>query len=317
MKKIALEEHFLSPELSQYSEADFVSFAPDCKKTMMQRLYDFEQERLEAMDKAGIEISVLSHTDPGVQRVQDSKLAVQLARNANDFLAEKIQRYPKRYRGFAHLAMQDPLAAAKELERAVKDLHFVGALINGQTGGHYLDEERYYPFWERVEELGVPIYIHPGAPYQLAQNYIDNSVLEGAVWGWTVETATHALRLVFRGLFDRFPKIKIILGHMGETLPYLLWRFDSRWNIMKHEVKLLKKPSEYIKQNFYITTSGVCANEPLVCAINALGEDRVMFSVDYPYEYSDIAADFIEKAPLKNEILEKVCYKNAAQLLKI
>jgi 2,3-dihydroxybenzoate decarboxylase len=317
MKKIALEEHFLTPAFIKYSEDDFASFDPKDKEQFMTLLLDFDEQRLAAMDRAGIDISVLSLTDPGVQREPNKDVAIQLAREANDFLADKIQKHPKRFRGFAHLAMQDAKRAADELERCVRDLQFVGALINGQTLGHYLDEEQFYPFWERVQALDVPIYIHPGNPFKIPYSYKDHDELIGAVWGWGVETGTHALRLLFGGIFDRYPTVKIILGHMGEMLPYLLWRFDSRWAMMKQQKGLKKTPSEYIKTNVFVTTSGMCSNEALLCALAAIGEGHVMFSVDYPYESSDIAAQFIEKAPLNNSSREKVCYKNAEQLLKL
>ncbi len=317
MKKIALEEHFLTPNFLESTQADFASMDKKQVADFISRLSDIDGERIEAMDKAGIDISVLSLTDPGVQREQDTATAIKLAHKANDFLAEKIAKNPMRFRGFAHLAMQDPKAAAQELERCVQEYHFVGALINGQTNGKYLDEEQYFPFWEKVQTLDVPIFLHPGTSYSMPQSYNHRPELAGPLWGWTVETGTHALRMVFSGLFDRFPQAKIILGHMGETLPYLLWRFDSRWNILQHEQKLKKSPSQYIKENLCVVTSGMCSNGPLLCAIAELGEDNVMFSVDYPYESSEIAARFIEKAPISEKVREKICYHNAIRLLKL
>jgi 2,3-dihydroxybenzoate decarboxylase len=317
MKKIALEEHFISPDFMKYTQTDFSVMNKQMVDGFKEKLADFEELRLQEMDKAGIGISVLSLTDPGVQKEPDTNVAIQLAQKANDFLAEKISKNPKRYKGFAHLALQDPKAAAKELERCIRQYHFVGALINGQTNGKYLDDEEYLPFWAKVQELDVPIYLHPGSPYDPPYNLQDYPQLEGAVWGWTTETATHALRIVFSGLFDRYPSIKLILGHMGETLPYLLWRFDSRWNIMQHSTNLKKLPSQYIKDNIFVTTSGMCSNGPLMCAIAELGEDNVMFSVDYPYESSEVAAQFIQKAPITEKVREKICYLNAKRILKI
>lgn len=318
MKKIALEEHFITPDFLEYTEkGDFSFMKPHKVNDFKARLLDFEDLRIEAMDKAGIGTSVLSLTDPGVQGELEKAIAVELAHKANEFLAEKISRNPKRYRGFAALAMQDPLQASKELEYCIRQHHFLGALINGQTNGQYLDDEQFYPFWEKVEELNVPIYLHPGSPVEIPQIYQGLEELGGALWGWTVETGTHALRLIFSGLFDRFPSIKIILGHMGETLPYLLWRLDSRWDIIKHSINLKKLPSQYIKENFYVTTSGMCSNGPLLCAIHELGEDRVLFSVDYPYESSEGAAKFIEQAPMSDVVRKKVYYKNAQNILKL
>ena len=318
MRKIALEEHFITNDLLQNTqEVDFVTMDQTCAADFQTHLLDFDNLRIKAMDDVGIEISVLSLTDPGIQGIGDPLTAVKLASKTNDFLAEKIAKNPKRLRGFACLPMQDPIAAANELERCVSKHAFVGALINGQTQGSYLDEEKFHPFWKKVEELKVPIYLHPGNPQHIPESYKDQHELAGPVWGWTVETGTHALRLVFSGLFDRFPGLNIILGHMGEAIPYLLWRLDSRWNIIKHPKKLNKAPSQYIRDNFYVTTSGMCSNGPLNCAIHELGEERVMFSVDYPYEASIVASQFIEQAPYAKTTLEKICYKNAQRVLKL
>ena len=316
MRKIALEEHFTTPELAKYvarpTQSD--SIFADIEK----RLADFDQLRLETMDKAGIDMAVLSVTTPGVQSEPDARLAVRLAHSANDLLAREVQKRPRRYAGFAHVAMQDVGAAADELQRAIKDLGFKGALINGQTGGHYLDEDRYLPFWERVQELDVPVYLHPGGLVDHPAMFANRPELNGPTWAWTVETATHALRLVFGGTFKRFPKLKVILGHMGETLPFLLWRFDSRAQLeLGKEIAPGSRPSEIIKRNIVITTAGVCAAWPLADAIGALGEDSVMFSVDYPYEDTQVAADFIDSAPISEALRAKVCHGNAERLLRL
>jgi 2,3-dihydroxybenzoate decarboxylase len=317
MRKIALEEHFTTPELAAKHVASPTKSAATFAD-IERRLSDFDQQRLEAMDKAGIALAVLSVTTPGVQGEGDATQAARLARSANDLLAREVQRRPTRYAGFAHLPMQDVASAADELERAIKDLGFKGALINGQTDGHYLDEERYLPFWERVQDLDVPIYLHPGDMADHPAMFAGRPELNAAVWAWTVETATHALRLVFGGTFARFPRLKVILGHMGETLPYLLWRFDSRWELEEGQ-KLVagSRPSDIIRRNIAITTAGVCDPAPLVTALTGLGEDSVMFSVDYPYEDSQVAAEFIEAAPITEAVRAKVCYGNAERLLKL
>jgi len=318
MKKIALEEHFITPDfLQETQKVDFANMNQNRVADFQTRLLDFDDLRIKAMDEAGIDISVLSLTDPGIQGIIDARIATALAYKTNDFLAEKIAKNPQRFRGFACLALQDPIKSAIELERCVHQHGFVGALINGQTQGSYLDEKKYHPFWKKVEELNVPIYLHPGNPQHIPLNYKNQPELAGPLWGWTVETGTHALRMIFSGLFDLYPGIKIILGHMGETIPYLLWRLDSRWEIIKQGKELQKLPSQYIKENFYVTTSGVCSNGPLACAIQELGEERVMFSVDYPYESSKIAAEFIEHAPISKKLLEKICYGNASKVLNL
>jgi 2,3-dihydroxybenzoate decarboxylase len=270
------------------------------------------------MDKAGIDLAVLSVTTPGVQAERDTRIAIRRAREANDFLAHEIRKHPTRYAGFAHLPLQDAKAAGNELARCVEDLGFKGAMINGHTNGHYLDEEMYHPFWERVQELDVPIYLHPCDPYDMPHMYQGHRELLGATWSWTVETATHVLRMVFGGTFERFPKVTLILGHMGETLPYLLWRLDSRSRVLKRpgqEQSWL--PSKVIRNNIVITTTGVCSHPALLCALTALGEDRVMFSVDYPYEDCGVAAEFVETAPISEDLRAKVCHGNAERLLRL
>lgn len=317
MKKIALEEHFMAPGFDHY-EGDVESIMkPGVFAQFCQRLPEFDDKRIEAMDRADIEICVLSQTSPGLQAEKDTQLAISRAKEANDFLAMQIQEHPKRYAGFAHLAMQDPDAAIAELRRCVNDLGFCGAMINGHTHGVYLDDERYLQFWEAVAELDLPIYIHPANSFDQPHMYHGHPGLTGPTWGWTVETATHALRLIVSGLFDRMPSLKIILGHMGEALPFMLWRFDSRWDISVHSKELNKAFSQYVKDNIMVTTSGVCDNPPLLCTIAALGADHVLFSTDYPYESTQIAADFIDKAPISEEDRAKICYQNAKRILKM
>ena len=243
---------------------------------------------------------------------------IRLAAEANDFLAGKIAANPSRYGGFAHLAVQDPAAAADELERCVTQLGMQGAMINGQTNGIYLDDDRCSPLWERAEALGAPIYIHPNNPPDVPYMYQNHSELWGPVWSWTVETGNHALRILFGGVFDRYPGAKLILGHMGETLPYQLWRFDSRWEISNRKEKTLAlKPSEYFRRNIWCTSAGVCSDAPLNCALEAMGEDRVMFSVDYPYERPEEAGEWIEAAPLDDATRAAVCAGNAKALLNL
>lgn len=270
------------------------------------------------MDEAGIDMSVLSVTTPGIQDVADAKTAVELARQVNDFLAGQVQKRPRRYAGFAAVPLQDPKAGAVELERAIRQLGFKGALINGQTGGHYLDDQRFLPFWERVHDLDVPVYLHPGELPDHPLLYAGRPELDGPVWAWTSDTGGHALRPVFSGLFQKFPKLKVILGHMGETLPYLLWRLDSRYDLqVGRPIPPEEQPSAIIKRNFVITTSGVFDPSVLSYALGALGEDNIMFSVDYPYEDSKVAADFIDSAPVSDTVRGKVCHGNATRTLRL
>jgi 2,3-dihydroxybenzoate decarboxylase len=316
--KIALEEHFMHPDFFDYFGTTAINISPDLFGKAREALLDFGDRRIEAMDVIGVEKSVLSLAGPGVQAEKRVDTAVRLARQVNDFLAGEMAKRPDRYGGFAHLAMQDPKEAADELERCMRDLGMQGAMINGQTGGTYLDDDRYAVFWERVSDLGAPVYIHPNNPPEKVHMYHDHPELFGPVWSWTVETATHALRLVFSGMFDRFPNAKLILGHLGETLPYLLWRLDSRWEISNRgDMRIDLKPSDYFKRNIWMTTSGMCADAPLRCAIDMTGADRVLFSVDYPFERPEEAGEWIEAAPLSDEERRMVCYDNAAALMKL
>ena len=316
--KIALEEHFSLPEFEQRGLVAKPTRNDAIFADIERRLVDFGDVRLAAMDSAGIDMSVLSLTTPGVQGEKDKAVAVRLARQANDFLASEIQKRPQRYGGFAAVAMQDPAAAADELQRAVKDLKFGGALINGQTNGHYLDDERFLPFWERVQELDVPVYLHPGELSDHPAMFGGRPQLDGPVWAWTADTGAHALRLIFAGTFKRFPRLKVILGHMGETLPYLLWRIDDRYALQTgRPLAPDERPSFFFRRNFVITTSGVCDPNPLADALAALGDDNVLFSVDYPYQDSKQAGDFIEGAPLSDAVRVKICSGNAKRVLHL
>jgi 2,3-dihydroxybenzoate decarboxylase len=316
-RKIALEEHFLVEGFANMERSEGGGPVATFRRQAAERLPEIDALRLDAMDKAGIDIAVLSLFQPGIQGERDTATAIRKARAVNDGLAERIAKHPARFRGFAAVPLQDPREAANELERAVKELGFKGALVNGHTQGLYLDDARCLPFWERVAALDVPIYIHPANPMTIPAAFEGYPGLAQAIFGWAAETGGHALRLVLSGLFDRFPSLTVILGHMGEALPFYLWRIDSRFKINQPKVSLRQMPSAYIRRNIAVTTSGVFSPEPLRCAIDAMGLDRVMFSVDYPLEYSDEAAQFIETAPLSEVEREAVCFRNAERLLRL
>ena len=313
VKKIALEEHFLCPDFEDYWKTTTGDVDPSILGRLVGRLSDFGDLRLEAMDQAGIARAVLSLSGPGVQIERDTATACRKAREANDFLALELQKRPDRYSGFAHLAMQDPAAAADELERCMNDLKFCGAMINGHTNGQYLDDPTLYPFWERAEALNAVIYLHPADPPALFPALAGHRGLRRATWEWTLETGTHALRLVFGGTFDRFPRAKLAMGHMGETLPYLLWRFDSRAKL--YGIKLARQPSDYIRDNIVVTTSGMCSADPLACAISALGHQKVMFAADYPFESAEEAAEFIDGVSLDGHVRDDICFNNAGEVV--
>ncbi|GAB4064186.1 amidohydrolase family protein [Ancylobacter sonchi] len=317
MNKIALEEHFITPGLEPHMRAAMPKLSPESADHLCQLMLDFGERRLAAMDSAGIDIAVLSISGPGVQAEPDAAAAVRLARDANDRLAAEIARQPARYRGFAHLPMQDVPAAIAELERCVSELGLVGSMVNGHTHGVYLDDPRHDPFWECMQALDVPLYLHP------TDSFVLPYVLEGApellkpTWEWNFETSSHFLRLLFSGVFDRFPRLKIILGHMGETMPYHLWRFDSRAALITGKRPLREVPSFYLKRNLFVTTSGQFDNVPLVAALSALGDDRVLFSIDYPYEDSVAAGRFFDAAPLDEAVRAKVARLNALSVMNI
>ena len=317
IRKIALEEHFTAPGFERYSKVFTKLMDSATLAQLSARLNDFDDMRLAEMDAAGIDVAVLSQTGPSIQAEPDAALAVRYAQENNDFLAKQVARHPDRLAGFASLPMHSPRAAADELTRAVTELGFKGALVNGHTNGTYYDDPAYDEFWDRMQSLGVPLYLHPTDPWILPSAYAGHPELTGAVWGWGVETGTHALRLLFGGVFDRFPHLKLILGHMGEGLPMLRWRFDSRFAVYSHGIRLQHRPSEYFGRNIVITTSGVCSPAALQCAIGEMGAEAVMFSVDYPYESTAIAADFIEQAPLTDDVRTLVCHGNAERLLKL
>jgi 2,3-dihydroxybenzoate decarboxylase len=316
--KIGLEEHFMVPEFMEYFAETYPNISPEIAKVGTTVLQDFGDRRLEVMDRNHVDFVVLSLAGPGVQYEKNAAVASRRAKWVNDFLAAEVQKRPTRYGGFAHLAMHDPAEAAGELERCVRDLGFHGALINGQTNGEYLDLDKYSVFWERVSALEVPIYIHPGNPVDHPATYEGHTELWGPVCSWAFETAAHALRLVFAGVFERYPKARVILGHMGETLPFSLWRFDSRWLVCNRGGRTLAQPpSFYIKRNIAITTSGVCSDTSLRCAVEAMGEDNVMFSIDYPFEKTELAAQWIEAADVPVAVRKRVAAENARRILRL
>ncbi|MBE3640205.1 amidohydrolase family protein [Mangrovicoccus algicola] len=312
--KITFEEHFMAPGFESHS-AGFLRLIPEAEaQVLTRRLADFDGERIEIMDRHGIARSVLSLTGPGVQG-EPPETAADAARRANDFLAAQVARRPDRLSGLAALPMHDPEAAAAELRRAVEDLGFRGALANSPLHGGYFDAPGYDVFWAEIEALGVPFYLHPSNALAVPPVLAGMPVLQGATWGWGVDTGSHALRLLFSGVFDRFPGVKLVLGHMGEALPYLRWRFDSRFAAYPMGVELKRPPSEYFTRNIVITTTGVCSHAALTGAIGEMGARGVMFSVDYPYEDTAAAAEFIETAPLDPATRAMVCHDNAAALL--
>lgn len=317
MRKIALEEHFVTADLAGYGSSTSSIAQPHVWADASRRLLDFTAERLPEMDAAGLDVQVLSLNSPGIQAEPNAAVAVRAAAEVNDLLSGVIAEHPERFSGFAALPLQDPAAAADELERAVTQLGLRGGLVNAHTHGRYLDDPAYHVVWERAEGLGVPLYLHPANGVDVAHVLSGHPELIGPMWSWGIDTATHALRLIFGGVFDRFPAAKLLLGHMGEGLPFVLWRLDSRWDFHNHHGIVLdrERPSEYLKENLYVVTSGVASAPPLLTAVLALGVDHVLFGTDYPFESIGVACGFLEEAPISDEDREQIAFRNAERLL--
>jgi 2,3-dihydroxybenzoate decarboxylase len=318
MRRIALEEHFVMNDPVHLDRwRSMVTMIPESFiDKIIPVLADVGDRRLEAMSHAGIDVAVLSNAG-SVQGVLDPTIAMRLAREANEYLAATVQKHPTRYAGFATVPLADPAAGADELERAVRQLGMKGAMLFGTTNGEYLDNDRFAPFWERVEALGCPIYLHAADAPIMPVGLIGRPELLGATWGWTAETATHALRLVMGGVFERYPGVRLILGHMGETLPYILWRLDRRAEAFSASDKPATKPSDLIKRNIAMTTAGVCSNTSLTCALDSIGTDSVMFSVDHPFESMDDSSAWLSAAPVSSAQQEALSWRNAQRILKL
>jgi 2,3-dihydroxybenzoate decarboxylase len=324
MRYIALEEAFVIPELAELQPALqnlMRLMEPESVEQYERRLPDFTEYRLAEMDDAGIDIQVLSLTSPGVQVDIDAERARNDARFANDYLAKVVAAHPDRFRGFAALPLQDPAAAVGELERAVTQHGFCGALVNDcitGPGGRYLDAPAYDELWSALESLGVPLYLHPGTPPADRWRVIEGRPeLYGATWSWAAEVSGHALRILFSGVFDRHPGATMILGHMGEFLPFQRSRLDSRSAMTATTTPLKRMPSEYLGTNIVFTNSGVFSPAVMLGAVLEVGAEALMFSIDYPYESSYEAVKGFEQTTLSAGDREKIAHGNAERLLGI
>jgi 2,3-dihydroxybenzoate decarboxylase len=316
--KIALEEHFAVKDTLDHSQF----YAAGVGWSELERkLLDFRGERLSEMDRHGIALAIVSLNSPAIQAIPDRRRAIDVARAANDVLAAAIVERPDRFAGFAALPMQDPDAAAEELTRAVTRLGFKGALVNGfsQVGDAetvaYYDHPRYLPFWARVAELGVPFYLHPREPLASREPIYDGHPwFTGPVWAFAAETSMHALRLMGSGLFDRHPGLTIILGHLGEGLTFGAWRADHRIAKMSHGIPAKRTLLEYLRTNFYLTTSGQFRTPSLVQAMAEMGSDRILFSVDYPFEDTVDATSWFDAADMSEADRARIGRTNAVRL---
>ncbi len=297
----------------------FYSGAAPRATALAERIQDLGERRLRDMDDTGIAMQLLSLTAPGVQ-VFDAPEATSLARAFNDQLADAIRKHPDRFSGLAAIAPQDPANAAKELERGVRQLGLKGAIINSHTRGEYLDDSKFWPIFEAAEHLNVPVYIHPTTPPKsMIAPFIERG-LDGAVFGFAVETGLHLLRIVFSGAFDRFPKLRIVAGHLGEGLPYWLFRVDFmhaamvKANRYPSVQKLQKKPSDYIKEHMYFTTSGMAWEPPILYAQSVMGVDRVLYAMDYPYQFVPEEVAVTDNLPISDADKKKLYQTNAEQV---
>lgn len=324
MRIVTLEEHISFPGMSAFLPPDLIQNRKPSSAAlqMMPKLEDIASERLASMDKNGISLQVLSVENTDVNLLNGNE-AAQFAAKYNDLIAERIKDHPERFAAFAHLPMTAPLAAADELERTVKTYGFRGAMIKGLINGEFLDAPKFAPVFEKAERLGVPIYIHPGIPPQSVMDAYYSNVggKQGPYeaiacwgWGWHSETAIHVLRLLAAGTFDKYPNLKIIIGHMGEMLP-MMWVRSERAFKPGAGGENQRTLSDTFRQQLYITTSGFFTQPPLQLALDTIGIDHIMLSVDYPFSTNEMGIDFLNSIQLPADQVEKIAHGNADKLL--
>src|SRR5712691_5541816 len=321
--KIGLEEHFAIPDTLNDSRG----FLPDdVWPVLRHRLIDIQDDRLREMDRHGMEMMILSLNAPAIQAILDPARANDIARKANDFLAAEVAKRPDRFQALAALPMQEPELAARELARCVNELGFKGALVNGfsqlndKDNALYYDAPQYRPFWQVVEKLDVPFYLHPRSPLpSQAKIYEGHAWMIGPAWGFGAETSVHALRLMASGLFDSYPRLQIILGHLGEGLPYSLWRVDhcNSWVASRHNYPAKKKIADYFCANFHLTVAGNFHTPTLIAAMLEIGADRILFSTDWPFEDIGRAAEWFDHATISEADRVKIGRTNALKLFKL
>ncbi len=312
---IAIEEHYWDAELAK----TYVGLEAARPGPQADRLADLGALRLKEMDEAGIDIQVISHGAPSAQKLP-AGTAVALTRAVNDRLAAACKAHPTRFAGFAALPTAVPEAAADELERCVTEHGFKGAMLHGLANGEFLDKPKFWPIYARAEKLDVPIYFHPGLPDARVMDAYYNDYAQDfpmvvrAAWGYTVETATTAIRMVLSGVFEKHPNLKIVLGHLGETLPFLVWRVDHA--LARPGAKPMSFRDIFCK-HFWITTSGNFSNPALMCCVQEMGVDRILFSVDWPFVANGPAVEWVNTVPLCDEDKAKILSGNARRLLKM
>jgi predicted TIM-barrel fold metal-dependent hydrolase len=331
MRTIALEETYATPAFMENIIDDFKTqpktdeksqAPPEDLAQIVGKIINVDESRIKEMDQAGIDVQVLSLFSPGVEEL-DGSIAVNIARETNNYIANAIQKHPTRFAGFATLPTPVPETAAYELERMVKDYDFKGGIINGHSKGRYLDDEFFWPILERAEALKVPIYLHPTLPPQpvIEASYTGNftpevaTILARNAWGWHIETATHILRIILSGAFDQYPNLQFIIGHMGEGLPFMLPRIDG--SLPKEVSKLEKSVAEYLRENIHYTFSGLNYTQTFLDLFLEVGADRIMFSTDYPFIPMEETRTFLDQLPVSTADKEKIAHINAEQLLHL
>ena len=334
MKRIAVEEAFVTEDIAAHWATllsadkvepgfrlmgDSILGKSPGAKAVHKRLLDVGADRIAHMDATGIDMQVLSITSPGVQ-VFDAATGAALARQSNDILVDAIAKYPTRFAGLAAIAPQDPVAAAAELARVAKLPGIKGYIVNSHTHGEYLDLQKYWPIFEAAESLDLPLYLHPREPSPSMLGPFADYGLFFAGWGFAAETGLHAMRIIMCGVLDRFPKLKIVLGHMGEGIPFWLQRIDNRYQLQVRlgaVRKMARLPSEYFLENFVITTSGVCFAPALKLSIEVLGAERIMFAADYPYESVEESVAFMDGVDIAEDIRAQIYWKSATRVFRL
>ena len=322
MRTITLEEHYATAAFLDGPWQRRADEGPPMRNAqIVDLLCDIGEGRIAAMDAADIDVQVLSLNSPGVEQ-SDAAEAVPVARDANDLLADAVQRHPDRLAGFAALPTVVPEVAADELERTIRAHGFVGAMINGHTQGRYLDDAFFWPILERAEALDVPIYLHPTPPPKAVvdASYVGNYAPEVArtlattAWGWHVETATHVLRLIVSGAFDRYPNLQLVVGHMGEGLSFMLPRIES---MLSRVVELERPIGAYFVENLHYTFAAFNWTPTFLNLLLHVGVDRIMFAVDYPYGSMPQARAFLDHLPVSSADKERIAHGNAERLLRL
>ena len=324
MRVIAIEEHFITPMYREKVAAnEFRNFyltarGAELGHDIVAENVDLGARRIAHMDAAGVDVQVLSFGSPGAQAF-GAGVAIPMARDANERLFEATKKYPGRFAGFAALPTADPQKAAEELERCVRRLGLRGAMIHGHQQGEFLDDRKYWPVFERAEALGVPIYLHPtlAHPKALESYFKGYEELARAAWGFAIDTSCHFLRIVFAGVFDAYPRLRIILGHLGEGLPFAMHRLDDHAGRAAARRGLKKRPLDYLRDNLLVTTSGNWYEPAFVCTLLALGADNILFAADWPYEANLTAAAFLGKISISDGDREKIAFRNAERVLGI